>query len=102
MEIIGDVHDKSAVGSRALVEVGIMTVDTFRSVLLWSGLINYGLLILWVLATLVGRRFYHWIAGKFGLSAEHFDLVNYIGILLYKVAIFFFFLVPYVALRIVG
>jgi Family of unknown function (DUF6868) len=82
--------------------VGIMTVDTVRSVLLWSGIINYGILIFWVLVTLGARKMYHRIAGWFGVSAENFDLLNYAGMMFYKLVIFLFFLVPYLAFRIVG
>jgi hypothetical protein len=79
-----------------------MTIDTLRGLLLWSGIINYGLLIVWVLAYLLARESLHRIARWFGLSNEVSDAMNYGGMMLYKLAIFFFFLVPYVALRIVG
>jgi len=36
------------------------------------------------------------------LSAEHCDTINLTGIVLYKVGNILFFLVPYIALRIVG
>ena len=76
-----------------------MTVDKLQGVLLWSGLLNYGLLILWVLMTFVARDFYHRKARWFGVSPEQFDLVNFAGILFYKVSIFLLFLMPYAALR---
>lgn len=76
-----------------------MTIDTVRSVLLYSGLINYGILILWVVMALTTRKLYHRLAGWFGVSAEQFDVIQYAGIMLYKLAILLFFLGPYVALR---
>ena len=79
-----------------------MSIDTVRSALLWSGIINYGILILWVLLVLFARGLIHRIARWYGLSAGHCDLIQFSGITLYKLLIFFFNLVPYVALRIVG
>jgi hypothetical protein len=79
-----------------------MTIDTLRGMLLWSGIINYGLLIVWVLAFLLAREPLHRIARWFGLSNELSDAMNYGGMMFYKLSIFLFFLVPYVALRIVG
>ncbi len=102
IETIRDVHDKRAVGSAGTHGGRDHDRGTIRSVLLWSGLINYGILILWVLATLAARKFYHRIASWFGVSAEHFDLLNFVGLMFYKLAIFLFFLVPYLAIRIVG
>jgi hypothetical protein len=79
-----------------------MTIDTVRSALLWSGIINYGILILWVLIVIIVRSPMHRVARWYGVSAENFDLIQFGGITLYKTAIIMFFLVPYVALRIVG
>jgi hypothetical protein len=36
------------------------------------------------------------------VSAEHCDMINLTGIVLYKAGNILFFLVPYIALRIVG
>ena len=79
-----------------------MTVDTVRGVLLWSGIINYGFLILWVFLYFFARRWLHGLARWYRLSPENFDLVQFSGIVLYKCAIFFFNFIPYVALRMVG
>ena len=77
-----------------------MTVDVVRGVLLWSGIINYGILIFWILLYLFARGLLHRLARWYRLSPEQFDLIQFSGIVLYKLAIFFFNLVPYVALRI--
>lgn len=79
-----------------------MNIDTLRGVLLWSGIINYAFLILWVLVFLFARGFCHRVAGWYRVSPENFDMIQFSGILFYKTAIFFFNLIPYVALRIVG
>jgi hypothetical protein len=79
-----------------------MTIDTLRGLLLWSGIINYGLLIFWVVLFLIAREPLHRIARWFGISSELSDAMNYGGMMAYKLGIFFFFLIPYVALRIIG
>ena len=82
--------------------VGTMSIETVRSVLLWCGIINYGILIFWALLFLFARGPLHRISRWYGLSSEHFDLIQFCGISLYKLGIFFFNLVPYVALRLVA
>jgi hypothetical protein len=79
-----------------------MTIDTLRGLLLWSGIINYGLLVVWALGFLLARKPLHRIAGWFGLSSELADAMNYGGMMFYKLSIFLFFLIPYIALRIIG
>jgi hypothetical protein len=79
-----------------------MTVETLRDALLWCGIINYAMLVVWAWLVLLAPRFLRWYASWFRLSAEQFDAIQYGGLLLYKLAILLFNLVPYVALRIVG
>jgi hypothetical protein len=79
-----------------------MNIETLRGLLLWSGIINYGFLILWILVHLFARGLFHRAAGWYRVSAENFDAIQFSGIVLYKMAIFFFNLIPYVALRIVA
>ena len=79
-----------------------MSTDTLRGLLLWSGIINYGFLILWVLLYLFAPGLMHWVARFYRLSPETNDTIQFSGIVFYKTAIFFFNLIPYVALRIVG
>jgi hypothetical protein len=79
-----------------------MSADTLRGMLLWSGIINYGFLILWVVLYLFAPGLMRWVARFYRMSPETFDTIQFSGILFYKMAIFFFNLIPYVALRIVG
>jgi hypothetical protein len=80
-----------------------MTIEMLRSALLWCSVINYGLLILWFLLFVIPHEWMYRLYGRwFRLTAEQFDAVNLAGIVLYKVAILLFNLVPYVALRIIG
>ena len=80
-----------------------MTIETIRQAFLWCAIINYGLLAFWGLLFLLARDPLYRLTGKWvRMSAEQFDTIQYAGILFYKVCIFLFNLVPYIALRIVG
>ncbi len=79
-----------------------MNIETLRGLLLWSGIINYGFLILWVFLHLFARGLFHRIAGWYRVSPETFDAIQFSGIVIYKMAIFFFNLIPYAALWIVA
>jgi len=79
-----------------------MNLETLRGVLLWSGLINYGFLAFWSLLMLFAHRRFEWIARLYGVSIDDFNRIQLLGLLFYKVSIFLFFLIPYVALRIVA
>jgi hypothetical protein len=81
----------------------IMSVEVVRGVLLWSGLMNYAMLLLWVMLLLFAHDWLYRLNSKFiRLSVEQFDLMNYGGVGLYKVGIFLFNLMPCLALWIVA
>jgi hypothetical protein len=79
-----------------------MTVETLRGALLWCGIINYAMLVLWAALFHLAPGLFHWIGRRFRLSAEQIDAINYGGMLLFKLGIFLFNLVPYIALRLVA
>ncbi len=80
-----------------------MTIEMLRNGLLWCSLINYGLLIVWFLLFVLPHEWMYRLYGRwFRLTAEQFDAVNFAGIVLYKVGIMLFNMVPYVALRLLG
>ena len=80
-----------------------MTVEIVRDVLAWCAVINVGLLLWWVLFLTLAHDFAYRFHGKwFKLSVEKFDAIHYAGMLFFKVCIFLFNIVPYLALRIVG
>ena len=80
----------------------LMNLAVVRSVLLWSTMINYGLLVFWGLLVVAPHRWMHRLWGRwFKISDEQFDAVQLAGIVLYKILILVFNLVPYIALRIV-
>ena len=80
-----------------------MAIEIIREVLGWCAVINIGLLLWWFLVILVARDWiYHFHSRWFQISVERFNAIHYAGIALFKIAIFFFNVVPYFALRIVG
>jgi hypothetical protein len=80
-----------------------MTVEIIRDVLAWCAVINYGLLLWWFLVFALAHDWMYRFHSKwFNFSVDTFDAIHYAGIALFKIAIFLFNLVPYLALRIVG
>ena len=80
-----------------------MTLEAIRSMLGWCTLINWGMLLLWFLMISVAHDWIYGIHGKlFKVSVEKFDEINYRAMITYKVGVFIFNFVPYLALRIIG
>lgn len=78
-----------------------MTTETLRDVLLWSTVINYGVLLWWfAIFSLAHDRIYRLHAKWFRMPVERFDAIHYAGLAIYKIGILLFGLVPYVALLI--
>ena len=79
-----------------------MTIELLDKLLLWSTLINFGILLLWFSAFMSAHDLMYKIHNKlFGISGHRFNLVHYSGMLAYKLITVFFNLVPYVALQII-
>jgi hypothetical protein len=80
-----------------------MSIAAIRSVFLYCTIINYGILLVWAVLSLVGfgpiRRM---STDLFGISTEAFNAVNYGGIVLYKSLVIIFNLVPLIALYLVA
>ncbi len=80
-----------------------MTIESVRDVFLWCTIINYGVLLLWALVFMTAHDWMHRLHGRwFRLPIEQFDAIHYAGMAVYKIGIFIFNLVPFVALLIVG
>lgn len=80
-----------------------MNIHLVRDALLWCALINFGLLAVWsLLFTSSHNGLYRLVSKWFRLSVEQFDAINFAGIVLYKIGIYFFNLIPAIVLRIVG
>ncbi len=79
-----------------------MSIEKLRDALLWCGIINYAISLLWAALVLLAPGFLRWFAHRFRMSGEQFDALQYGLMALYKLGIILFNLVPYIALRIVG
>jgi len=80
-----------------------MTLEIIRKTLAWCIVMNFGLLIWWLLFFILARDWMYRMHTKwFTLSKENFDRIHYSGMALFKLAIILFNLVPYLALHIVG
>jgi hypothetical protein len=79
-----------------------MNIAQLREALLYSTVIHFGLLALWgMLFLLLHNWLYRLAARAFSLSVEQFEAINLGRILLYKMGVLLFSLVPYLALRMV-
>jgi hypothetical protein len=80
-----------------------MTIEMLSEALLWSILINMGLLLWWVVFFIFGRGFIYRMHSRwFKLSEEKFDAIHYSGMAFYKICIFMFNIVPWFALKIIS
>jgi len=80
-----------------------MTLETARDFFLWCTVLNFAVLLLWLLALSLAHDWVHRLHGRwFRLSVERFDAMHYAGMAIYKIGILLFNLVPYLALLIVG
>ena len=80
-----------------------MTIETLKSFLLYSSIINIALMIFWLIMIVLLHDFVYKAHTKFfKLSVESFDTIHYCGMGLYKLGIFFFNVIPYVVLLIIG
>jgi hypothetical protein len=79
-----------------------MSIEKVRYLLLWCAIINYCLVTVWFLLVVLARRPLYGLWGKwFHLSTEQFDRLNFTGMMLYKIGVLLFNLVPLIALFIV-
>ena len=79
-----------------------MTVAELKAFLIWSTVVNYGVLFLWFGAfSLAHDRVYRMHSRWFRLSVEQFDVLHYTGVTVYKIGIILLNVAPLVALYIV-
>jgi hypothetical protein len=76
-----------------------MDISMLQHALLWCGVINYCVLILWILLYLFAGDCMYRIGKLYRLPREQFDALQVGGIIAYKLAVIFFNLVPFVVLR---
>jgi hypothetical protein len=80
-----------------------MTLETIRDVLAWCSVMNIILLFLWFIMFALARDWVYRMHSKwYKLSQDAFNTIHYSGIAFFKIVIFVFNIVPYLALRIVA
>jgi len=80
-----------------------MEIDEIRDALMWCTIINFGMLLLWFAVFACAGDWICRYHGKwFPISRDAFNVAHYSGMLLFKLAVFMFNLVPFIALLIVG
>ena len=78
-----------------------MNTEILKRMLAWSAVINYGILIVWFVGFIAAHDWFRDVYGRwFRFPSEQFDLMNYLGMSIYKIGILLFNIVPYLALRI--
>ena len=76
--------------------------DTLAKVLLRTWIFGYVVLLAWVGIVLFAKEpFYSLLSNWYGLSSHELDLTNYCGIALLKLLVIVFFLLPWLAIRLV-
>jgi len=78
-------------------------MSNLRDVLVWSLVVNYGILLVWfVMFSLAHDTVYRLHTRWFRLSRETFDALNYGGMAVYKIGVLLFNVAPLLALLIIG
>ena len=78
-----------------------MNLELLRDAPAWSAAMNLGILIWWFLFITLADDWVYKMHSKFyPVRREQFDGIHYAGMTFYKICIFTFFIVPYLALRI--
>jgi uncharacterized protein DUF6868 len=76
-----------------------MNLDTMRTFFLWCSILNYAILILWVLIAIFAREPLARLHNRlFRLTPAQLDMLNIAGITLYKMAVLIFNIVPCIVL----
>ena len=79
-----------------------MNPEDLECLLLASLAINSGILLVWFgIFSRAHDWFYRHQSQWFRISIDHFDMLNYLGLAIYKIGIILFNLVPWLALVIV-
>ena len=80
-----------------------MELEMIRAFFAWCSVINMVLLSVWLLFFMLAHDLMYRVHGKwFNMSVDKFDTIHYAGMVLFKLGIILFNLVPYFALHIVG
>jgi hypothetical protein len=80
-----------------------MTIQMLQAFFMWCSIINFGLLfICFVIITQAREWAYKMHSRWFNISKESFDLALYCFLGFYKLLVFVFCIIPWIALSIIG
>ena len=80
-----------------------MNMMQLSDFLLYSLLINYGILIIWFVVFVFAKDWMKRLHGQwFKLSDQQFDALHYGAMAVYKIGVLLFNLVPIIALKMLG
>jgi hypothetical protein len=81
-----------------------MTIEVLRAMLGWAAIFNLAMVSLWFFLFLGMHERMYTIHGRWfpGLKIESFDAIHYAGMAWYKISTWLFFIMPYLALRLVA
>ena len=80
-----------------------MGIETLTVFFMWCTILNFALLIISALMCICAKDWAYKMHNKFyGISRETFDIAIYSFLGAYKILIFVFCLIPYIALLIIG
>ncbi|MGU5759474.1 DUF6868 family protein [Aeromonas hydrophila] len=76
-----------------------MDLQLLKTFLLWNLSINYLIIIVWFAAFVFAHDGMYRLHNRWSpLSVEHFNVVHYLGISIYKIGVLLFNLMPYFVL----
>lgn len=79
-----------------------MTVQFWTDFFCWCSIINFSILILWSLGFVFAKNFIYQIHGKiFSISLEQFNYLNYMLMGIFKLLVFLFNIIPFIALKLI-
>ena len=79
----------------------MITLAITQAFLGWCTVLNMGLVLIWfLLFTYAHDWLYRFHSRFFRVNTEQFDALHYAGMMIYKIGLWLFFLMPYLALRI--
>ena len=80
-----------------------MDKNFLEKALLKCVLMGMGMLLFWfVMILAAGDLAYKFHGGMFDITRHEFDLLNYYGLAAFKLCVFLFFVIPWLAVRLTG
>lgn len=79
-----------------------MDITLIQEFLLWNTIINYGILLIWLLFFILARDWmYRLHTNWFNISQQNFDTIHYTCMAIFKIAIIIFNFVPFIVISII-